>query len=214
MASAPSSTASVRTAPLGLWRAAAAFLRTLHVLFGAPGDVAARGLLTPRAHAQIASWLRCAEALMRRLLLIEAAAFPAPAAARRGALHKATPRAGPRAIAFRCFAGAGGRGARTPLAPRLSADELWAAFYLAREAPPKAPSLPAGALAARYEAVLRVFEAPAPFARRLARRLWPARHRLREPLRAPPEAGHRIVEFAALGERGRALWRAPHFSSA
>lgn len=70
--------AAVRTAPLALWRIAAAFLRTLHMLFGAPEHIAAQHMLTAKAHAHLASWLRCAEAMLRRLLLIEASAYPKP----------------------------------------------------------------------------------------------------------------------------------------
>ena len=63
---------------MAFWRAAEALLRTLHMLFGAPGDVAARHMLASKQHTLMARWLRAAEALMRRLLLIEAAALPKP----------------------------------------------------------------------------------------------------------------------------------------
>jgi hypothetical protein len=52
---------------LALWRVAEAFLSTLHMLFGAPEEVAAKHTLTAKAHALMASWLRCAEAMLRRL---------------------------------------------------------------------------------------------------------------------------------------------------
>jgi hypothetical protein len=71
---APSSTP--RAAPIALWRVAEAFLQTLHMLFGAPADVAADHTLLRKAHAQLAQWLRCAEAMLRRLLLIEARSIP------------------------------------------------------------------------------------------------------------------------------------------
>src|SRR5262245_6850548 len=73
-----SEAASERHAPLALWRVAQAFLQTLAALFGAPEDVAARHTLTSKAHAFMAGWLRCAEALMRRLIVLEAASFPKP----------------------------------------------------------------------------------------------------------------------------------------
>ena len=66
-------TAPTRTAPLALWRIAEAFLHSLHSLFGAPEDVAREHTLTRAAHALLLSWLRVGEALMRRLLVIEAA---------------------------------------------------------------------------------------------------------------------------------------------
>lgn len=70
--------ATFRTAPIALWRIAQAFLHTLHALFGAPERVAFLHALTARNHALMSSWLRAGEALMRRLLLIEAAAYPKP----------------------------------------------------------------------------------------------------------------------------------------
>src|SRR5262249_19158853 len=73
-----SEAASARTAPLKLWRVAQAFLATLYALFGDPEDVAARHTLTLKAHSFMAGWLRCAEALLRRLLVLEAAAYPKP----------------------------------------------------------------------------------------------------------------------------------------
>src|SRR5262249_46017361 len=53
-------------------------LRILHALFGAPEDVAAQHTLTRAAHKLMASWLRAGEALMRRLLLIEASLCARP----------------------------------------------------------------------------------------------------------------------------------------
>jgi hypothetical protein len=67
--------APIRHAPIALWRVAQAFLGTLHMLFGAPEDVARDHTLTAKAHKQMAQWLRCAEALLRRLLAIEASGF-------------------------------------------------------------------------------------------------------------------------------------------
>ncbi|MBC7770848.1 MAG: hypothetical protein H7124_18875, partial [Phycisphaerales bacterium] len=71
-AQAPS---TIRHAPLDLWRIAEAFLHRLHDLFGAPQDIAAQHTLTRAAHKLMASWLSVGEALLRRLLLIEAAAY-------------------------------------------------------------------------------------------------------------------------------------------
>jgi len=47
-------------------------MRILFALFGAPEDVAARHTLTGKPYRLMLSWLRCGEAMMRRLLLIEA----------------------------------------------------------------------------------------------------------------------------------------------
>ncbi len=66
------------TAPPALWRVAEAFMHVLHALFGDPSQVAFKHTLTLKAHRVMASWLRCGEAMMRRLLLIEAQAFAKP----------------------------------------------------------------------------------------------------------------------------------------
>lgn len=208
-----------RIAPLALWRVAEAFLRLLHALFGAPEEVAARHTLTVGAHALLASWLRSAEALMRRLLLIEAAAFPKPNA--RPLLHPTRRRARKLMafmpgepekwrVGFRCVEPlrprpptspqAGG----TPAVRRRIAREERASYERFRSA---------WALAERYEALIRVFNDPAPYARRLARRLHACPHLLAEALHAPPEAAHRIDRFDEAGDQAETLWRR-HFSSA
>jgi hypothetical protein len=68
-------------------------------------------------------------------------------------------------------------------------------------------------LAERYEALIRVFNDPAPYARRLARHLHATPHRLAGALKAPPEARHRVERFEALTGAAENAWRT-HFSSA
>ncbi|MEZ5958478.1 MAG: hypothetical protein R3C27_14845 [Hyphomonadaceae bacterium] len=241
----------IRTAPLALWHVAAAFLQVLHALFGGPEHVAARHTLTGKAHAQLAAWLRCGEAMLRRLLLIEAAAYPRPntrpllRAPRKRVckLMHFTPEAtGEWRVSFRCFQSA--RRARpTPAKATEEAAAKIRAFVFHEERPAPRPSRPhtrgkyvrhppmlrqdrpwveaqtplafrsAWPLAERYEALLRVCNAPAAYAQRLARRLHATPHRLHEALRAPPEAWRRVDDFGALGEEARSRWR-PHFSSA
>ncbi len=53
-------------------------------------------------------------------------------------------------------------------------------------------------LAERYEAILRVFNNPEPYARRLARQLHATPHRVRELFRAPLEFEHRVDQCEAL----------------
>lgn len=53
-------------------------------------------------------------------------------------------------------------------------------------------------LAERYEALLRVFNEPAPYARRLARRLHATPYRIRDVLQLSPEAERRVDGYAAL----------------
>lgn len=72
------SPAPIRLAPPALWRIASAFVRTLHALFGAPERVAFLHTLPSKTHGLMSSWLRVGEAMMRRLILIEAAAYPKP----------------------------------------------------------------------------------------------------------------------------------------
>lgn len=238
----PADTAPIRHAPLALWRVAQAFIQTLHALFGPPERVAFLHTITAQKHGVLASWLRAGEAMMRRLLLIEASAYPKPNT--RPLLHERRTRVrklmtfspdAPEAwrVSFRNFSspvygGSGSREARdvggsvTPSVAcgdtspasgggkkqRRSREERWCAEHRPR---PKFRS--AWPLAERYEALLRVFNDPTAYARRLARRLHATPHRLREALHAPPEAAHRVDRFDELGEQARSVWRA-RFSSA
>ncbi|MBY0564079.1 MAG: hypothetical protein K2P58_07820 [Hyphomonadaceae bacterium] len=237
-------TAPVRVAPLVLWRVAQAFLATLYALFGGPEDVAAQHTFTAKTHAHLASWLRCAEAMLRRLLLIEAAAYPKPNT--RPLLRKPRQRVRrqlsfwpdkPDAwrVSFRCFVSSpaceGSVSARSAVtmgghaAPpsgrfattspvngggrkRVSREERWSYENFKR-----VTFRSAWPLAERYEALIRAFNNPIPYARRLAARLHATPHRLQEALRAPPEAVHRVEDFNVMGERAQRSWR-PHFSSA
>jgi hypothetical protein len=177
------------TAPLPLWRVAEAFMHILHALFGAPADIAARHTLRFEAHKLMASWLRAGEALMRRLLLIEAAAHAKPNTrpllrAPRKRTRKpmtCTPDAPEQwRVSFRCF----------------FASTRGLSLSKAKRPAPRFRS--AWPLAERYEALLRVFNNPAAYARRLARRLHATPHRVCELFRAPSEAEHRIDHFGAL----------------
>jgi hypothetical protein len=205
--------APTRTAPLALWRVAQALLSVIYSLFGGPQDIAARHTFTLKEHALIASWLRCAEAMLRRLLLIEAAAYPKPntrpllapgrkRARRPRAFHADKPDEW--RVGFRCFAG--DTRARRPVCQeeRSSASARVSPAKRFRSARP---------LAERFEALYRAFNDPAPYARRLARRLHATPHRLTEALRAPPEAVHRVDLFEHAGSQAKAAWR-PYFSSA
>lgn len=203
------------TAPIALWRIAQAFLQTLHTLFGAPEDIARRHTLMRDAHALLASWLRVGEAMMRRLIAIEAAAFP-----------KHEIRARPKR-----------QHTRTLITFTPDKPENWRVSFRStitdRRLPAGKPApktaqacenqntkcrLEAGApqrffsawpLAERYEALLRAFNDPLRYARRLAQRLHANRARLRTVLKAPPEYAHRVDqadEFTAGAER---LWPSP-----
>lgn len=185
------------TAPLALWRVAAAFMHILHVLFGAPEDVAARDTLRLAAHKLLASWLRAGEAMMRRLLIIEAAAYAKPNARpllraphkRKRKLMSFTADAPEQwRVSFRCFLG--------PPASRRPAPAHAGETPAFHNKPAQLRS--AWPLAERYEALLRVFNNPLPYARRLARQLYAAPQRLCELLRAHFEAEQRVDSFETL----------------
>jgi hypothetical protein len=195
MNATPSTDTPARAAPLDLWRAAAAFLHMLYALFGDPGAIAARNALTVVTYKMIVAWLRAGEAMMRRLLLIEAAALPKPEPRlqRPGSRQRARKLMHFEAehpelwrVSFRCFADAPRRA--TPTA-RFSRGDRRARSPKLRSAWP---------LAERYEALLRVFNDPSACVRRLARRLHAAPHRTAALLRTPPEAESRVERFAEL----------------
>ena len=184
----------IRTAPLALWRIAESFLHFLYNLFGAPETVAARQMLERGAHKLMASWLRAGEALMRRLLVIEAGAYPKPNT--RALLWPKRKRARREVafwpdkpeewrVSFRSF----NMDRRRPRRPTPAH---------AGEAPAVHKFYSAWPLAERYEALLRVFNDPTHYARRLARRLHATPHRLKPLLHAPPDTARRVENFDAL----------------
>lgn len=153
-------------APPQLWAAAGVLLRAIFMLFGNPEDIAADGAHSRKERGLLLKWLRVGEAVLRHLLLIEAAALPAPPlrtpqrkrrvrARRLIAFWPDQPEAW--RVSFRCIA-------------RKRAGQRHAG---ARKAPRRFHS--AWPLAERAEAMLRAFNMPLAFARRLARRLTPAR---------------------------------------
>jgi hypothetical protein len=156
-----------RAAPLALWRAAGAFLATLFNLFGAPEAIAAQGALSAKAHALTLAWVRAGEALLRRLLLIEAAAL-APPAFRQQTVRARSPRQRRLReffadkpedwrVSFRsCVGDTRARRGRVPMCATGACVS---------------PTRSAWPLAERAEALLRAYNTPAPFAARLARRL-------------------------------------------
>ncbi|HYD88650.1 MAG TPA: hypothetical protein VEA80_14340 [Vitreimonas sp.] len=195
-----------RKAPLDLWRIARAFLIALHALFGDPAQIAQRICFRRKEYETIARWVRAGEMLLRRLLLIEAAALqlaPTPVRAR---VKRARVR---KLHAF-----------------HLEAPETWrVSFHVidrgrraAGHATPRthAPgaSSPAGAfpdafpLALRCEALLRAYNDPAPYARRLARRLARQPQRAAAILAHTPDTHHVIPreDVDAVTSRAAACW--------
>lgn len=242
MNASPTTDTNHTTAPLALWRAAEAFMHILAALFGDPSHIAAKHTLTLKAHQLMASWLRTGEAMMRRLLLIEAAAYSKP----NGRLLLRAPRKRTRhlkhffaeasekwRVSFRCFYGppaprrpAPAHAGRTlavhkhprpfiihedPRPHRLRQSRAQRRGAGRKRYPPilrqdreiiirRAPIhfRSAWALAERYEALLRAYNDPLPYARRLSRQLHATPHRVRELFIAPPEARERIESYDQL----------------
>ena len=194
----------IRNAPIALWRVAEAFLHTLHNLFGAPEDVAFRHTLTRAPYLLLLSWIRVGEAMLRRLLLIEAAALPKPNT--RPILWEKRKKRARRImeffddkpedwrVSFRCFPSQGVVLRQAQHDARVSKTKLKGvtlSLWKGDASPPSFHSV--WPLAERYEALLRVFNDPTGYAKRLAKRLYArAVACLRSVVREPREAQHRI----------------------
>jgi len=193
-----------RFAPIALWRAASRLMVTLFNLFGEPQDLAFRHTLVARDYKAALDWLRSVEAMFRKLLLIEASHYAKEVA-------KTKPRARSKRerklvsflpenpeswrVSFRCDpyrrlpAGSGARnpdsGAGVNTACRLEGGGT---------TPNHAPTTfhAAWPLAERFEALLRVHNNPAPYAKRLARRLYANAKRIATMLKEPAALQHRI----------------------
>jgi len=201
---------SNRTAPLVLWRIAGAFMHALYMLFGGPEDVARHGSYAKHNYRRMLAWLRVAEALLRRLLLIEANAIAyaytppdrTPPRQRARKLREfSADKPEEWRVSFRCFSsrasvGSGSRHSRET----LGGVGAGARFAIAstRKRAKRIPKrfFNTWPLAERYEAALRVFNNPAAFARRLAKRLYAQPHRRREVMRASADARHKIGDEA------------------
>jgi hypothetical protein len=175
-----------RQAPIALWRFARVVLCDLHGLFGPPEHIAARGCVTRALHKQMRQWFSAAEHFVRRLLFIEAKALleegvlapPTKPHARKTQRrrriilwHPDQPEAW--RVSFRCFIGSGTVALREAQgdAAGQSAAKRGVSLSLSK-ANASAPAFhDAWPLALRAEALLRVFNDPIPYARRLARRL-------------------------------------------
>lgn len=196
--------ASDRTAPLALWRVASALLHTLFALFGGPEKLAAKHTLTASAYKLTCDWLRSAEALMRKLLFIEASAYPATPPRMRRKKHTRIRRAivsNPDApetwrVSFRAVA---------PQRERCNAKRLTrtasSVFYTAWP------------LAERFEALIRVHNDPTPYAKRLARRLYAEPQLIPRVLRAPDQLAQRIPEEADAQIEAHCARATPRFNS-
>ena len=187
-----------RRAPAALWALAYACLATLRALFGAPRDVAAAGWLARRTRNLLRFCLNATQAVVARLLLIEAAALPAPAPT----VHRARKPQPRRLIEHRADAPEHWRVAlRLHPYRRLPAGN---GSRRLKAGGTKRDRQNAWPLAERYEAILRACAAPAPYVRRLARRLHAAPNRADAILSASAPAARLISADAHAALSGAA----------
>jgi len=178
-----------RAASLDLWRHFRAFLCSVLNIFGQPEDIAARHTLTRTEWLRTNTWISAAEALLRRLLLIEAAAIPAKPA------HAASRPKAPRVRKLVAFLPDKPEAWRVHFRCLLT-DQPSRPQQRARD---KTPSrfCSAWPLALRLEALQRVFNDPHAYAARLAARLRRARAIARKLFTVTPQLAH-FVEADAL----------------
>jgi hypothetical protein len=167
-----SNTTSPRTAPPNLWRIIECFVAAFIDRIGDPTTIAYREFVTLHHLRLIRRWLSAGEAFLRQLLLIEASAYRQAAPAR-----PRTPRQRKRRLVihdpdkpkewrvyFRCFPAQRrpqtARKRKSPPPPSPPRDPLAPRLYSAWP------------LAERAEALLRVINNPARYAKRLARKLF------------------------------------------
>ena len=178
---APTPDPDDRQAPLPLWRAVRVFLCELFSVFGEPQELAPR-TLTLKQHQLIVPWIRAGEALLRRFIFLEAAIILEDESANPPAARKMT-------IAQRSAT-------KTRQRKRVEHDpdhpESWHVSFKTLPGQARARARRAGTqsnassvtpgsgvkslrsawpLAERFEALLRAYNDPMPYARRLARRL-------------------------------------------
>ncbi len=182
----------IRQTRRSLWLVAQGFINVLASIFGRSEEIAARHTILRGEWRLICQWLRAGEALMRMLLMIEAAALPKPntrmpllrekrtRAKRVMEFHAEEPDEW--RVSFRffvCPSTSSGRRTlqRQPELVEGGKGDPWDAARFKSAWP----------LAERAEALLRVFNDPLPYAQRLARRLYTVPHRAREVLRYTPD---------------------------
>jgi len=204
-----------RKAPIALWRFARRFFCNLHLAWGNPCDVAAMPFLSRKIRDLFASWIRVGEAVMRRMLLIEAALLDVPPPSRRQPAGK-MPAVRKRKliefhadkpedwrVSFNCISQAERRlpagTSRTRIAENQPQSRL-------EDGAPTTGYFSAWPLALRYEALFRAFNDPQPYARRLARRLHAHPHLIEPLLEAPPEYEHRLDHADDLTQAARNAW--------
>jgi hypothetical protein len=192
-----------------MWEELKALLRALGAIFGDPARLCGEGVL-PRGEAlSLRGWLAALEAIARAFLLVMAARLPRsePRPARTVRAAADAERAGPGA------AEAPDPAAEAPDA-EMTDSERWAGVAFRVLPAPSAPSGPRAplqrfvggrSLAYRFEALIRVAEAPEAYARRLARRLYASPALVARVLEPPGRrSGERAPPWGDLREEARA----------
>jgi hypothetical protein len=171
-----------RSAPRAFWLIAQHFFHVLCTLFGNPEDLARRHTLTRGDYTlTLPEARRTARNKSKRTRRLITYSADNPEDWR---------------VSFRC-ASSPARGGSVERRSRETKGDV----------APNAPRFHAAwPLAERYEALVRAFNNPAPFARRLARRVKAELTRIAAILRAPIEAAHRVDNFDDMGEHARTLW--------
>jgi len=183
-----------RFAPITLWRVASRLMVTLFNLFGEPQELAFRHTLVARDYKAALNWLRSVEALFRKLLLIEASYYAkeiaqtksrAPSKRARKLVSFLPENPDSWRVSFRASEAPVGKG---------GSARLRRAGVAERRAPSFAPTTfhAAWPLAERFEALLRVHNNPAPYAKRLARKLHANAQRIAVIAKEPAELQYRI----------------------
>lgn len=147
--------------PAALWRTLRYFIVSMFTLFGAPEVIARLHTLTREQHKDILAWLRPLEALLRKLIYLDAVELDLPRPTPR------TPRA-PRQRPRRLVEHDPDKPEDWRVSFKVCAPTARATATRSRN-----PSrfVSAWPIAERFEALLRGFNEPAPLVRRLARLL-------------------------------------------
>ncbi len=199
-----------------LWLIAQDFINVLFSIFGQPEEIAARHTMMRDQWQLLSKWLRAGEALMRMLLLIEAAALPKPntrpllrpkRTRKKRIMSFYAEEPDTWRVSFRVFVPTPpGRSAKRGEPGSIGQHAAMPAWPGSVEHAARFKS--AWPLAERAEALLRVFNDPAAAARRLSRRLYAVPHRARALLDHKPELAP-LVGVIAFGTVRDAAWSAP-----
>jgi hypothetical protein len=221
-----SSPAPSHAAPIALWRAARELICTIFNLFGEPEEIAADHTLTAKTYHLLLSWLRTGEAMLRHLIFIEAAALNPvscgpPASSRHSSKRERklmeffADKPESWRVTFRCFSSSPVHGGSViaPCAMTKGASAVPSVAF-GDTSPARGGGkqfYDAWPLAERAEALLRAFNDPAPYAKRLARRLRAAPSRARAVLPHCENLIHRIgddihAELTVCCDNARALF--------